>query len=680
MGLPTLLRKGSLRPGMGESQEELDKVRPIDYIVEWFRKKDASPAKNMSDRFVVALSTTGTGKSTTLPAELYLRLFKDKNIVVTQPRIVTTIDIPKTISNVPVYKSLVMGSNIGYQTADYVKKPIKKGILFTTIGVLLQQLKTLEPKEFVKKYKVIILDEAHERSTDLDLVFYYIKNISRILPIDTLPFVVCASGTMDIELYKKYFNTQTVFIIQGDSYPIRDHFLKYDSSNLMQDIVSRLTEITKTEGDRHKEDIVLFVPTTGMMSKIKKAVKDIEGLLAIGLDSAEMKKVASVYINVFDNIDTLPGVKKKLIMGTNSIETGITLESISYCIDTGFVNSVEYNPVVNIKILMVKPVTKAMAMQRRGRVGRIQEGSFFPMYSKESFELMQDIQFPAMITTEMTLPLLSIICANPGCDVKKLDTMAELPSISISNSLNKLMNYGLIAHNKPTDLGNIVNKFRQLSLENILLLLSEPGSIEMVIIVVFLTLGRQTIVGREFKSFDISHKVRKILSCDWLEFLITFEKAIEKLSHSSEELEKYCEKVGFVYEGVIAFIELKNNIMIDVYNSTGFKFSTLGNSMLELTRMYEHRGGDELSERVRYFKELFLEAYKMNLAICIKDGMSRSLYYGIEFQTPNATQGSYVLYDSIILRKDRAGNMTPSVVNGYSIMNDVPVEIPELFT
>lgn len=684
MGLPTLLRKGSLRPGMGESQDDLDKVKPIDYIVEWFRKKSSTAPKKLSDRFVVALSTTGTGKSTTLPAELYLRLFRDKNILVTQPRIVTAIDIPKTISKVPVYGELVMGHNIGYQTGDYVKKPLKKGILFTTVGVLLQQLKTLPPDAFARKYKVIILDEAHERSTELDLVFYYIKNLSRVVPLDAMPFVVCASGTMNIELYKKYFETDTVFIIQGDSYAIKNNFLEYDSNDLFSEMIKTLISINKSEGDRHKEDIVLFVPTNGMINKIKKAVLEapaLEGLLAIGLDSSAMKQVSTEYVNVFDDIDTLKGVKRKLIIGTNSIETGITLETISYCIDTGFVNSIEYNPVVRLNILAVKPVTQAMSMQRRGRVGRIQEGSFYPLYSEETFKEMQEIQYPAMITSELTIPLLNILCATPGIDIKGLDTMAKLPTISISNGLNKLFTLGLINRSKkPTELGLIVNKFRQLTIENILMLLADPGSIEVATIVCFLTVGRQGILSREFRSFDLPSKIKKVLSCEWLEFLVCFEKLLEvQLTSSMEDVKKYCKDNGFQYESVISFIELRSNIMTDVYNSAGFKFSKQGSSLLELVRMYEHTETDELRSRVHEFKEIFLESYRMNVCECVKQNTVKSIHTGVELYLPGTNVGDYIIYDSLIVKKNRAGGFSPYVVNGFSRLEGIAVDIPEMF-
>lgn len=680
MGLPTLLRKGSLRPGMGESQQDLDKIIPIDYIIDWFKEKLRTPAKTMSDRFIVALSTTGTGKSTTLPAELYLKLLRDKNIVVTQPRIVTTIDIPKTISKVPVYNELVMGYNIGYQTGDYVKKPLKKGILFTTVGVLLQQLKTLQPELFVKKYKVIILDEAHERSTELDLVFYYIKNLSKIISLDAMPFVICASGTMDIELYKNYFDTKTVFIIQGDSYPIKNFYLKYDTPDLFTEITNTLLSINENKGDRHKNDIVLFVPTNGMISKIKKNLENetqLKGLLPIGLDSSAMKQVSTAYVNVFDDIDTLQGVDRKLIMGTNSIETGITLETISHCIDTGFVNSLEYNPVARMNILLVKPVTQAMAMQRRGRVGRIQEGNFYPLYSQETFDSMQKIQFPAMITSELTNPILNIICTSPSLDITKLDTMTKLPTISISNSLNKLNILGLAKDNRPTELGLIVNKFRQLTIENILLLLSAPGSIEMATIVAFITLGRQNILGKFFKAFDVPPTIKKIVDCDFLEFLITFQKIMELvMTGTTEEVKQYCKKIGFQYEAISLLIDTRSNIMIDVYNSVGFKFSNQDITFLELSRMPTH---EELREKTIKFKSIFFDAYRMNLCKCVEPNIVKVISTGVEIFVSGKEKNDFFIFDSIIMKKNRAGGFSPYVVNGISCLNNVPFDIPELY-
>lgn len=719
MGLPTLLKNGHLFPAMqGETKEFLDTYRPIDYILDWFEVRLNREPKSLDDRFIVALSTTGTGKSTVLPVEIYLKFSeKLKNIIVTQPRVVTAIDIPKTIVNVPVYKNkMKMGKNIGFQTGDYVKKPLEKGILFSTVGILLQFLKSMEPADFCKKYNLIILDEAHDRSTQLDLVFFHIKLLSEKVKLKDMPFVICTSGTMDVELYKKYFNTNTTFIIQGDSYPIEDNWLDYDTENVLSSAVDRIKQIHVTEGDRYISDIVLFSPTNGVINKLKKAVDELNSsddyfknskLLPIGLDSAVFKSVRNEYNYVFDNIDIIPieNLKRKIIMGTNSIETGITLETISYCIDTGLVNSLEYNPVYNLNILIIRPVTKAMARQRRGRVGRIQNGFFYGLYSKETFDSLQDIQYPEMITSDMTTPILNILCSDDtktGFEIlKKIDTMEKIPDIVISSCMNKLVNYGLVDNKlSPTDMGKIVNKIRMLSLENILLILHKSktvSTLDMITMSSYLSLGKQSITTKKFKFFQsnvLTRDIKKLLKCEWLEFLIIFQEFKNTLKESKGDINKaieFCDKISLSFDSMINFVEYRYDIILDIHSTAEIIFSD--DKSNEIENLYSmavkineiekdsvlHKSYiKEFRTKISDLKKVLYNSYKLNLAVCIDTNTFKCLYNDliVKHYTFICNVGDIVLFDSIMIRKDFVGNYSPTFVNGISnITNcDIPIE------
>ncbi len=722
MGLPTLLKKGNLIPAMGESKDFLDTFTGIEYILNWFDTKIGKEPKDNSDRFVVVESQTGSGKSTVMPTELYLK-FQDKikNIIVTQPRVATTVDIPKTIVNVPVYKSkLKLGKNIGFQTGDFQKKPIEKGILFSTVGILLQFLKIMEPLEFCNKYSFVILDEAHDRSTQLDLVFFYLKKLLDVVKLKDMPFVILTSGTMNIELYKKYFNTNTAFSVVGDSYPIQDNWLEYDTDNILISSVDRLKKIHNEEGDRHKSDIVLFSPTNGIITKLKKLVNELNEkdeyfkksiLLPIGLDSSVFKSVGKEYSYVFDDIDTIPveNLKRKLIMGTNSIETGITLETISYCVDTGLVNSLEYNPVLGIDILIVRPVTQAMSKQRRGRVGRIQEGTFYALYSKDTYDSLQDIQYPEMITSNMVIPILNICCSNVskdknGIDIfkKKIDTMEKIPNITISKCLYYLYSYGLI-NNKlyPTDLGKIVNKIRMLSIENILLILkkeTDVNTLDMITLASYLTIGKQGITTKKFKLFSseyLTRDIKKYLKCEWLEFLLIFQefkKIIKDCKGDVQQATEFCDKIGLSLDSMVNFIEFRYDIILDIHATTGINFGDVNDDFenlfsisVKIKKAKEDNNTEllklfvsEFKEKVSNIKKILYSSYKLNMAVCIGTNTFKCLSNGliVKYYTFIAEEGQTILYDNIIVRKNITGAYEPSFVNGITNITNcnVPIE------
>lgn len=284
MGLPTLLKENVIIPHMGETKEEITNITGIDFLMQWFdiRINNMNKYNTISDRIVILKSATGSGKSTVFPTEFYFRFNKTlkKNILVTQPRILTAVSIPKTIADEPSNQKdnrsdnngIELYKNIGYQTKEYIRKPLEKGILFCTIGVLLQFLKNMPLDMLFKKYGCFILDEAHERSTNLDLIFYYFKEIYNTNKLEDCPFLIVTSATMDVNKYAKYYKTKTIFEITGTSYPIETNYLKYDSSEIFNSVIESIKEIhiKNTNDEKNKSDIIIFVPSLSYISKIKK--------------------------------------------------------------------------------------------------------------------------------------------------------------------------------------------------------------------------------------------------------------------------------------------------------------------------------------------------------------------------------------------------------------------------
>jgi HrpA-like RNA helicase len=636
MGLPTLFKKGSLRPGMGESQSTLDSLVPIDYIVAWFRDH-TNYAMSNSDRFVIMQSTTGTGKSTAFPAELFLRLYKDENIAITQPRVITTIDIPNTIVKVPVYSSLELGKNVSYLTSEYKNNMSEKGLCFMTIGILLMQVQNSDPYIFAKKYKVIIIDEAHERSIDTDLALFYLKKLCNHVGVRNMPFVVCASGTLDVQKYAEYFNTTTIFNVVGDSYPIENRFLKYDTSNLLESIVNTVATIHKQEKEFSKKDIIVFVPTNKMIRQVQEATRKIKELLPIGMDSRSMKKVAKDYNNVFDD-----NRLRKLIIGTNAIETGITLANAVHCIDTGLVNSAEFNPVEDALVLIGKPVTQAMAMQRRGRVGRIQEGTFHALYSKDTYDQLHETVKPSIFTSDLSLHVLQMCCN--GIDPLSIDTLDSPMNISISKALHKLYRLRLIdSERKPVEIAKSIVKIKMMTLESILLVLQNPDLIDVAC---YLSYGKMGLS----QFFTVPKKIKKLLSCEWLEFMVLFQMFKE-----SANMRKFCKDWNLDYDGMISFAKLRAETMRDFNETFEIRFYQ-EETLTDLINISDR----EAIKKIKQYKQAFANCYFLNAIICTEPNKFGDVYYNC-----SANVGDIVLYDSLVI-KNINGVITKTVQNGVT--------------
>ena len=163
--LPTLLRKGYIKPNdklkLSKSTiNTISNTRGIDYIINFISDRTPSvagsnpkiPAKSLGGRVIVLKSDTGSGKSTVLPPFLYekLQLRTNKNIAVTQPRVLTAIDIAEGLPE--NYSFLKLDDNLGYTTGDFKRIPLNKGVIFMTVGILLRNLQESTDEDFMKKY------------------------------------------------------------------------------------------------------------------------------------------------------------------------------------------------------------------------------------------------------------------------------------------------------------------------------------------------------------------------------------------------------------------------------------------------------------------------------------------------------------------------------------------------
>ncbi len=729
MGLPTLLKKGVLIPMMGEKKETLDNFIGIDYIISWFSKRFTSTDLSINDKIIVMESATGSGKSTVLPTELFLRLYEHilGNIIVTQPRVVTTIEIPNTIVNIPVYKDkLILGKNIGYATKEHIKKPITKGILFCTIGVLLQYLKNIEPKEFCKKFKVIMLDEAHDRSINLDLIFYYLKILLTKVSIAEYPFVIITSATMDIDKYTSYFNTKTIFKVIGTSYPIKDNFNKYDNSNIIDSAVNTIISIHENnKNDKLDEnDIVVFIPSNSFTKKIKERI-DIENnklksgdkILALGLDSSGFKTSSIDYQNIFTPLNNIKGgYKRKVIIGTNAIETGITLETIKYCIDLGLVNQLEYNPNLKLNILSIKPVTKAMSMQRRGRVGRIRDGIFYGLYTNELYNELQEIQYPEILINNVDIPILNILSANDKSTndiINNLDMLDKIQPIAINTSINTLYQTGMLDKNGDiNEIGKLSNKIRMISIENIRLILSgfyyKCNIMDLVTIVSFIELGKQKITLNKFKSFQHDFvarnekekkadaynynklKSRLFISCEFIDFLLFFYKFKEVMAKNKSNIKKtiaFCDDNKINFYGMMELIEFRDEIIKDLLFNCNI-YSSYKNDINIYDIMKKIKNDNHIYEFIQEIvkiKNCIYRGYIMNIATYNSEYDSYISNYSkqklnidsyLVKNMPNIQNGEkfkelkpkYILYDKIIVKKNFNGKFILNVEN-ISVMS-----------
>ena len=431
MPSPTLLVKGSLVLSDPAKTAKANRDLPINYIISWIKNRMPEYGYNKSDlkdRILVVRAETGSGKSTVLPVEVFRILrnkttplsekYTGKNVICTQPRVLTAKALANDVSGRDWNPDIILGKTVGYQTGPSSNKP-EGGLLFATAGVLSVQLEHQSDDSIMSMYKFILVDEAHERSQDCDLLLMYLKNFYlRNVGNKNLPFLLLTSATFDIRRYSTYFDIgidNTVEVI-GRAYPINDHWPKQDFGNYVDGSVSIAKKIHEENHDDEniKCDILIFTPGIKQIELIKLELEKIneqyclpdseyDPFLILVINRDIINSQADDFNIMFIKPNLLPKVngkkvKRRIIIATIVAETGLTVDTLKYVIECGWNKSVEvYQPWEFIG-LITRPAPKSKIKQRKGRVGRMFEGEYYPLYTEETYNLLDEQQLPDFIT------------------------------------------------------------------------------------------------------------------------------------------------------------------------------------------------------------------------------------------------------------------------------------------
>ena len=589
--LPTLYNKKEL------VYPKIPDTNALQVIIDKFKK----PASKPGDRFLILKASTGAGKSTALPSGLMNGFdFLQGKIVVTQPTRINVIKVATSMSNAS-WNDLVMGETVGFKTGQQSNLP-KSGILYITTGILLQQLKTIEEEKFLRKYSFIIIDEVHTRSTEIDLCLFLLKSlITRHYKREECPNVIMMSATFELPKYKKYFGTNEYVEVGGINFPITAHFPKYDTDNVYDYVSSSIKRIVSGEVPETSpsKDIIVFASKTKTLKELKQSVDKVL--------SPEEKKKVSVFIltgatfakreqpiRELDIPISKLNYERRIILSTNVAETGITLDDLKYVIDIGNQNTVDYDPVLNCTVKAVVPVTKGMATQRKGRVGRLFPGDWFPAYSEKTFNELRNDQFPALVTQDNANVLLSLICYFEDFTVNRLDMLDNIPVESLHMALTKLYQLGFVEPTKssngklnlltsvikPTKLGEIANKIRMLKVESIKLIMSgfayDVDILDLCTIVAFIESGWLSTPpdNRFFKFYDSKMDVKDSHKKGWIKekyfiktgdsFLIIL-KMYDELCNAvkKNKLQKWCANNNKDVKTVLETLTFRDEIVVD---------------------------------------------------------------------------------------------------------------------
>ncbi|MCR5762267.1 MAG: ATP-dependent RNA helicase [Treponema sp.] len=502
-----------------------------------------------SNQVIVVQSPTGSGKTTQLPVILYEAGFAENGMIaVTQPRRIAALSVSEFIAK--QLKTRFPGL-VGYKMRFEDKTNETTKIKIMTDGILLQEMK-LDP--WMRKYSVIMVDEAHERSLNIDFVLGLLK---RVLAERKDFKVIVSSATMNAEAFSNYFNGCPIVTIDTQIFPVA---MVYDppaiaASTMNQTAADAL--ITKIEqtidrvlDNRDDGDILTFLPG-------EKIIKDCMQRLMVSsfhskihliplygrLPKEEQEKV----------FDKAPLGKKKVVLSTNIAETSVTIDGITTVIDSGLAKLNFYSPRTYTSSLIETAVSRASCNQRRGRAGRTRPGTCYRLYPRTDFDTRQEYTTEEIYRTDLSEVVLRM--SELGItDFDKFDFISPPAREGIASAVETLtMLKAIEADGTLSKIGKLMVEFplepriSRIIVESIL---RYPDVLEEVIIAAsFLSAQSPFVlpVGEEMDARKAHHNFNDIQG-DFVSYVKMFRKYMDA-SHK----EKFC-KVNYLDEKVMAEI------------------------------------------------------------------------------------------------------------------------------
>ncbi|KAG2374484.1 hypothetical protein C9374_010768 [Naegleria lovaniensis] len=429
---------------------------------------------------VIVSGETASGKTTQIPQYLFEAGWCSNNqsIVCTQPRRISAIAAAKRVFEEKKASFMESGNNSGASSSSSIGISTRSGVItrensymelgglvgycvqfdakysdysrikFMTDGMLLREM-MVDP--LLSDYSVVMIDEAHERSIKTDLLMGLMKKVLQKRPELRL---IISSATLDAEDFFRFFNvpqlnlSSYIVSIEGRNFPVDVFHVQKPVSNYITSSLQCVLNIHRSEPP-NSGDILVFL--TGQQEieelislleeEIEKDGKD--GILQTlhplplyaGLSMEEQMRI-------FD-VSAQQSAIRKVIISTNIAETSITIPSIRYVVDCGFVKERVYDYRANRDCLVVAEISKAAAEQRAGRAGRVSQGKCFRLYTEEDFSKLKENTVPEIQKCNLTECLLQM----KAMGIENLvffDFLSPPPSQNMAKSLETLYALGAI--------------------------------------------------------------------------------------------------------------------------------------------------------------------------------------------------------------------------------------------
>ncbi|MFI1962184.1 ATP-dependent RNA helicase HrpA [Streptomyces althioticus] len=368
------------------------------------QKKDVIADAIRDHQVVIVAGETGSGKTTQIP-KICMELGRGVRGMIghTQPRRIAARTVAERVAE---ELDTPLGEAVGWKVrfTDQVD-PGATFVKLMTDGILLAEIQT---DRELRAYDTIIIDEAHERSLNIDFLLGY---LAQLLPKRPDLKVVITSATIDPERFSRHFGDAPIIEVSGRTYPVEVRYrplLEEDSDDADRDQITAITDAVEELMAEGPGDILVFLSgereirdTADALTKKRYRSTEVLPLYA-RLSHAEQHRVFQQHSG------------RRIVLATNVAETSLTVPGIKYVIDPGFARISRYSHRTKVQRLPIEPVSQASANQRKGRCGRTSDGICIRLYSEDDFLSRPEFTDAEILRTNLASVILQMTAAGLG--------------------------------------------------------------------------------------------------------------------------------------------------------------------------------------------------------------------------------------------------------------------------
>ena len=530
----------SIEQSIATADARKEKIPVITYPSELpiSQKSDLIKKTIAANQVTILCGETGSGKTTQLPKIcLEVGLGIRGKIGHTQPRRLAARAVSQRIAE---ELNTELGNEVGFKVRFSDKSNDSSYIKLMTDGILLAEC---HHDPFLNQYDTIIIDEAHERSLNIDFLLGYLKQLTQ--KRKDLKIII-TSATIDPDRFSKHFNDAPVINVSGRTYPVEVRYRPYQAADmeekkdLQQGIIDAVNELSRID----RGDILVFLSGERDIRETADALSKQVGNKS--LDNTEVLPLLARLSNAEQNRIFHSSNKRRIVLATNVAETSLTVPGIKYVIDSGVARISRYSWRSKIQRLPIEKISQASANQRKGRCGRTSDGICIRLYEEEDFNQRQEFTEPEIQRTNLAAVILQM-------ENLRLGHIDDFPFLEppedrlVNDGYKLLFELGAINRsNEITKIGKHLSHFPiDPKLARILLQAKNENALSEVLIIVSALATqdpRERPLDRQ-QAADEKHSVFKDKASDFIFYLNLWSAYHEeKKELSGNQLRKWCKK------------------------------------------------------------------------------------------------------------------------------------------